>query len=99
MDSNEGRIPLGLFKQAYMKIESALMDFHEIKEDEDIDGDEKKIIDDMIECTEVMMAHIINIVSKEMGEEEFLNEHVPIDEIDQFPSSESDDILEQHVSQ
>ena len=34
-----------------------------------------------------MMAHIVNIVTKEIGEDDFLNEDVGMDELDPYPET------------
>lgn len=89
MDENkDGLIPVGLCKQAHMKLESALVDIMEIKEDDDLCEEDKETFDKIAETLGLMMAHIVNIVSKEMGEEEFLNENVPIDGFDEYPDKD-----------
>lgn len=90
---NDGRIPLGLCKQAYMKLEGALCDIYEIKEDDDLDENEKQIFTEIAECLSISMAHIVNIISKEIEEEDFLNENIPMDEVGTYPESESDDLM------
>ena len=96
MDQNQnsdGRIPLGLCKQAYMKFESALGDIYEIQEDEDLEPDEKQVFAEIADCLSLFMAHIVNLVSKEIGEEEFLNETIPMDEVGTYPGDEEPDDL------
>ena len=43
-----------------------------------------------------MIAHIVNIVSKEMNEEEFETTDVQLDEIDSYPE-DNDDILDMDI--
>lgn len=81
----DGRIPLGLCKQAVMKLDSFMSDINEIKDDPDLEDDDRDICLTILETSQVMMAHIINIVSKEMEEEEFLKEDIPMDHIEEYP--------------
>ena len=85
---NDGKIPLGLCKQACMKLGSFLEDIHEIKEDPDLDPEDREVFEKISDISAIMMANIVNIVSKEMGEEEFLNEEVPMDEISEYPETD-----------
>lgn len=88
MDEKEDRLPLGLCKQAALKLEAFTGDIREILEDEGLTDDEKAIFEQMVEYSSVFLAHIVNIVSKECGEEEFLGETFPMDEIGQYPGDE-----------
>lgn len=90
-ENKNGIIPLGLCKQAYMKLESAMSDIMEIKEDDDLSSEDKETFNTMGETLGLMMAHIVNIVSKEMNEEEFLNEDVGMDNIDAYPGDEPEE--------
>lgn len=90
------RVPLGIFKQAMMKIESAVLDLHEIKEDEELDPADKPMIEAMIETMSIISANIINIIKKEMDEDDFLAEDFAMDEIGTFPGDEVD-ILDQSI--
>lgn len=93
---SDGKIPLGLCKQAALKLDSFISDCCEIKEDPDLDPKDKEDFDKMIELAGVMEATIVNIVSKEMGEEEFIGENIPMDEIGTYPGDDSD-ILEEEI--
>ena len=87
------KLPLGLFKQACMKIDSAIADMNEIREDADIDDDSKETLTRLVEMAGTIEASLVNIIRKECGEEEFLNENIPMDEIDPYPDlSIMDDI-------
>ncbi len=100
MDENENiehRIPLGLCKQAFMKLETAMSDIYEIMEDEDLNPDEKQVFAEIADCLSVSMAHIVNLVSKEIGEEDFLNEAIPMDEIGTYPGDEEENLLNEPV--
>jgi hypothetical protein len=44
-----------------------------------------------------MIACIVNEVSAEMGEEEFVNEQIDMDEIQPWPENDTGDILEEEL--
>lgn len=90
MNDQEHRLPLGLCKQAVLKLEAFTGDIREILEDEGLTDEEKAIFQQIAEYSSVFMAHIVNIVSRECGEEEFLNENFPMDEIGQYPGDDVD---------
>jgi hypothetical protein len=94
---NQHRLPLGLCKQAFMKLESYMGDLHEIREDEDLTPEEKHEFGQMLEVAELLGLRLLNIVKKECGEEEFLNEDVGIDSIDLFPETVLGDILDEEM--
>lgn len=93
-ENADGRIPLGLCKQAFMKLSSALVDIHEIKEDDDLDEDEKHIFGQIADNLAISIAHITNIVTKEIDEEDFLNENIDMDPIDEYPEK---DIMDMNI--
>lgn len=88
METNEQKLPLGILRQAVMKIESFAIDMREAAEDPDIDPEDKAEFEKQAEVAGTMMARIVNMVSKELGEEEFLSEEFNMDEIDAFPGSD-----------
>lgn len=90
----DGKIPLGLCKQAALKLESFIADICEIREDPDVDDIDKANLDKMVEIAGTMEAMIVNMISKECGEEEFLAIDVPMDEVGPYPGDdiEIDDI-------
>lgn len=89
MGENKGGVlPLGLCRQAVLKLESAASDIREIIEEEGLDATDKENFEKMAEIIGVMMANIVNIVSKEIGEEEFLAEQPELDDIGQWPGSD-----------
>lgn len=94
---NNHRLPLGLCKQAFMKLEAFMADVHEIREDEDLTPDEKYEFGQMLEVAELLGLRLLNIVKKECGEEEFLNEDVGLDPIDLFPETVMGDILDEEI--
>lgn len=101
MNEEQNRLPLGLFKQAVMKLDSFLSDIAEIKEDEDINDIEKQNLNTISEMGQTMLAHLINMVSSEIDEEEFLNENIEMDEIDAFPETEIEtkDIIDEEIQE
>lgn len=87
---SDGKIPLGLCKQAALKLESFIVDINEIREDPDVDQEDKDNLEKMVEIAGTMEAMIINMVSKECGEEEFLAIEVPMDEMGPYPGDDVD---------
>ena len=94
MDENTNRLPLGLCKQAIMKIDSFIGDINEIREEEGLTPDEIYELTQMAEISGMLASRLLNIVKKECNEEDFLNEDVNMDEIGTFPSHEGPDILD-----
>lgn len=88
MDESKGRLPLGLCRQAVMKLEAFAIDIHEILEDPDLNEDERQTFTTIAEITATMGATIVNTVTAEIGEEEFLAEMPEMDQIDQWPGSD-----------
>ena len=96
-EESQHRLPLGLCKQAFMKLESFIGDIHEIREDEDLTSEEIYELTRMAEVAGLLGVRLLNIVKKECGEEEFLNEEVDMDEIGLFPEQVDGDILDEIV--
>ncbi len=94
MDKN--KLPLGLMKQAVMKLDSALSDLYEISNDDDIDEIDKNDFDNMSEYITNIIAAITIKASKEIGEEEFIRENINMDEIEPYPG-EIGDILDEVI--
>lgn len=86
---DENKLPLGLCKQAFMKLESFMNDLGEILEDEDVTGDDRYEFQQMSEIATIMGLRLLNIIKKEIGEEDFVQENIVMDEIDLFPSLEN----------
>ena len=98
MDEKNYKLPLGLCKQAAMKLESFISDIMEIKEDEDLEIEDKQDFETMAEISCTMLATLINIVNKECEEAEFLGEKIPMDEIDRYPEpNEEFDIMNDEI--
>lgn len=83
-------LPLGLCKQAVMKLDSFSADIREIIEDENLSPEHKLMFTQMVEMSGTMMAGILNIVSNEMDEESFVAETIDMDTIPEFPEDMSD---------
>ena len=90
MDNDNYKLPLGLCKQAAMKLDSFMNDIMEIKEDPDIEEMDRQDFETMAEISGTMLATIINIVNKECEEAIFLGEKIPIDDIDSYPEDIDD---------
>jgi|GEM_PF-2976008 len=98
MDENKMKLPLGIIRQAVMKLDSFIIDIKEILEDDDLDDDDRELFEKISETAGIMGAEIINIVRREMDEEEFLNENPEMDPIDAFPGTEEvEDLLNEEI--
>lgn len=92
----DGKLPLGLIKQATLKLDSFMSDLNEIKDDPDLDDDDRATFETIRDISATMLAHIVNIVSKEIGEEEFMNEEIMMDKIEHIPFEEWDNVLDEY---
>ena len=90
MDEKDYKLPLGLCKQAAMKLEAFISDIMEIKEDPDLEPDDIHYFESMAEVGCTMLAALINIVNEECEEHIFLGEKIPMDGIDPYPEEEED---------
>lgn len=95
--SSDNRIPLGLLKQAVMKLDASLNDINEAKLDEDLDENEVHALEGCSEIIYQVMAVIVNIVNQEMEEDEFISEQIDMDEIDEYPGEEKN-LLDTEIS-
>lgn len=98
---NENGLPLGLCRQAVLKLESAMNDFNEIIEDESLNDEQRLLFEELSEVTGRMMASVVNVVSAEMDEDTFLGERIAMDHISMnedgsYPEEEID-ILDQEL--
>lgn len=92
-------LPLGICKQALMKLESVMQDFNEIAEDEVLNDEQRLMFETLSEITGQMMASIVNFVQEEISEEDFLNEHIDMDIFkEEYPSDMDEDILNQDIN-
>lgn len=94
---NEHRLPLGLCKQALMKLESFVGDIHEIREEDDLTDDEIYELTQMAEVAGILGVRLLNIVKKECNEDDFLSEEVNMDEIGLYPEKVDPDILDEEI--
>lgn len=101
MEEKDGKIPLGLCKQASLKLESFISDVYEIIEDPDLTDSDRDDFKKMAEIAGWMEAHIINIINGECEETIFLSEDIPMDQIGSYPGDEimtpDDDLLDQEI--
>lgn len=88
---NESKLPLGICKQAIMKLDSFMTDVNEIAEDEEISQEYKEKFLQMSEIAGNMLATIENMVNQEIDEEAFIKEEIGMDEIDEYPFGYKDD--------
>lgn len=101
IENNESgyKIPLGLCKQAIMKLESAITDICEIKEDDDLNSEDKQTMEGLVEILGQCTAVIVNMVGREMDEDEFLSEDIAMDEIDPYPGEEDNNLLDRNIDE
>nr|DAR75758.1 MAG TPA: hypothetical protein [Caudoviricetes sp.] len=79
------RLPLGVLKQAFMKIQSFMEDIHEAADDSNLTEDEQYEFHQMGEVSSIIAIRILNIVQKDISEDDFLNMDIPMDEIEEYP--------------
>ena len=99
---NESRLPLGICKQAIMKLDSFMVDVNEIAEDEEISNEDKEKFLYMSELAGNMMATIENMINREMDEADFIREEIGMDEIDEYPDNylsykDDEDLLDAQI--
>ena len=92
----DGKLPLGICKQSVMKLDSFITDMHEAKEDPDINDEQRELFTNLANMAATMQAYIVNLVSSEIGEEEFLNEDFAMDDIEEYPDF-TGDIMDQSI--
>lgn len=81
---NDNKLPFGLLKQVTMKFDSVTSDLLEIAEDEDLDEQHKQEFRDMAAAIMSMGTRVLCIVSQEMDEDEFTNEDIEMDTIEEY---------------
>ena len=92
MNEQDNKIPLGLCKQAVMKLDSFISDVREIIEDPDLESEDRQDFETMADMAGTMLATIVNIVNKECEESVFLGEKIPMDGIDVYPDEVEEDL-------
>lgn len=90
MEENTYSLPIGLCKQAVMKLDSAMIDISESMEQENISPDNKLMFEQIREMGNNMIAAIVTAVNKEMGEDEFMGETIDMDPIDEYPTNDAE---------
>ena len=83
----DGKLPLGILKQAVMKLDSANTDIKDAMADEDLTPDDVEALSQVSEVLQNTEAFLYSMVSQEIDEDEFANEDVDMDEISEFPES------------
>lgn len=96
MPMGDNKLPLGIMRQAVMKMDSFISDIHECIEDEDLSTEQRDIFYQLSEMAGSMQAAIVNMANTEIGEEDFLSENIPLDNIDPYPGT-SDDLLDEQI--
>ncbi len=96
VDVPEPTINLGLCKQVALKIASAISDLHEIREDEELSPENLIMFERMTEILNTVEAALLNTIRSECDEDVFLNEDVPMDEIEEWVDTELD-FLDQEI--
>lgn len=96
MDATPGALPLGVMRQAVMKLDSFITDMAECMEDEDIDDYDRQSFCVLKETAANMEATLVNVAMKEISEEDFLAEEPEMDPIDPAPG-EVDDIMDEEL--
>lgn len=93
------KIPLGLCKQAVMKMDSAMTDILEIKQDDDLSEEHKYAMEGLAEILGQCIAVVVNMVNEEMEEDEFLREVINMDEIESYPGEETqkENIMDEEI--
>lgn len=86
----DGKLPLGIMKQAIMKYDSALTDIHEILGDEDLEGINREHMIKIADVTSEIMTLLTVIISDELDEDEFIGLKINMDPIDSFPGDDID---------
>lgn len=89
-------IPLGTCKQATMKMDSAISDLCELKEEACFNDDQKQMIQECVDILSLTEAKICNLVTECGHGDEFISEDIDMDTIEEDLSYESDglDILD-----
>lgn len=94
----ENKLPLGLCKQAVMKLDSALSDLAEIEQDPDITEEDREAFKEINASLEMIQAAIYVRVMDEMDEETFMSETIEMDKIDPWPGERVvDDIMDEVI--
>jgi len=91
-------LPLGLYKQACMKLDAFTSDLFLIQEDASCTDDDKVELSCACNLCGDIGARLLNIIKRECNEDEFLSEDLPMDDIDDWPEPEDEDVGEELLS-
>ena len=92
----DGKLPLGILRQATMKMDSFMQDMYEACEDEDVTDDQRHTFMALAEIAGNMSAQIVNVISAEMSEEDFIREEIDMDAIESYPGTNTD-LLDEEI--
>lgn len=84
----DGKLPLGVLRQATLKLDSFISDMYEVIEDDDVSDEKKKQCEIMADIAYTMMANISYLVSNEIDSDEFFDIQMDMDSIEYMPEEE-----------
>lgn len=91
------KLPIVELRQAVMKLESAMLDIYEAKE-EVVEDENKYALEGCAEIIGQVQAVIVNMIAEEMGEEEFLALEIEMEKIEQYPGTENaENIMDEEI--
>ena len=88
------RLPLGLCKQIFLKVESTIHDLEEIASDDDLTTDERYEFRQMLEVQTMIGMRVLNMIKKEMNEDDFINEDIVMDSFEDEPYEDAGEPVE-----
>lgn len=84
-------LPITIVKHAIMKLDSVQTDMQEIREEESVSDKDRETVVQIAEMASVMEATLLNMIRSELDdEEEFLNEQVLLNDLDEYPENTND---------
>lgn len=86
----DNQLPLGILRQATLKMDSFISDIYEVLEDPDITSEDRYQFEQIVEVSSTIQAVIINTIKREISEEDFLNENPEMDHLEPYPEYEED---------
>lgn len=94
------KLPIDMLRQAVMKLESAMVDILEAREEDDMEDENRHALEGCAEIIGQVNAVIVNMVAAEMEEDEFLALELNMEEIEQYPSiteETAEDIMSEEI--
>lgn len=92
MNEQDGKLPIGIMRQAVLKLDSFITDMAECMEDPDISDSDRESFSSLKDMAGEMEAQIVSVAMSEIGEEDFLNETI---EMDPLPSAK--DLMDEEI--